>query len=495
MDILDYDYHNGEVSNRLLKVKDNGNAAYGFSDSATDNQDFWYDANGNMVRDLNKGIGDSNTDGITYNHLNLPTTIVVDNAPDVGTISYIYDATGAKLRKNVLKNGNNTPTDYAGNYVYENGNLKQFSHAEGYVEVNGNGDYDYVYSYLDHLGTVRLTYSDFNGNGSIEPATEILQERNTYPFGLEHKGYNNVQNGVESNYQTYLGQEMNKELGLNWLSFRHRNYDPTIGRFFGIDPISEEFLSISTYQFAHNNPVWKIELEGLEGEISPEIPGAIDIPNSEPVTGNTEVGTTIFAVEDYLPTTEIRSGLFNDDSFQGAFTPATDVQYDLEPITAFLKDASFIGLSVMGIDAIDNTTAVVMDPDVPTGAKVSAVAGTLPTLVRGGKGKGANSASTVSKPMTSRAARRQAMRDEGIPTSQQPSSQSKNASGREYTYTVPKKGGGTQKKSVQQQTKDRNHDRPHWEAGAVKMDNTRVRMNRYKRPKLTNNKSKVEYDE
>ncbi len=220
-----------------------------------------------MVRDLNKGIGDSNTDGITYNHLNLPTTIVVDNAPDVGTISYIYDATGAKLRKNVLKNGNNTPTDYAGNYVYENGSLKQFSHSEGYVEVDGNGGYDYVYSYLDHLGTVRLTYSDFNGNGSIEPGTEILQERNTYPFGLEHKGYNGNINGTESNYQTYLGQEMNKELGLNWLTFRHRNYMPEIGRFFGVDPITEEYHYITPYQFASNNPVWKIELEGVVFQI------------------------------------------------------------------------------------------------------------------------------------------------------------------------------------------------------------------------------------
>ena len=35
---------------------------------------------------------------------------------------------------------------------------------------------------------------------------------------------------------------------------------------------------------------------------------------------------------------------------------------------------------------------------------------------------------------TSRAARRDVMRKEGIPTSAQPKSQSKNASGREYTY-------------------------------------------------------------
>ena len=46
---------------------------------------------------------------------------------------------------------------------------------------------------------------------------------------------------------------------------------------------------------------------------------------------------------------------------------------------------------------------------------------------------------------TSRAARREVMRKEGIPTSQQTRSQSKNSSGREYSYDVPQKGGGIQK--------------------------------------------------
>ena len=95
---------------------------------------------------------------------------------------------------------------------------------------------------------------------------------------------------------------------------------------------------------------------------------------------------------------------------------------------------------------------------------------------------------------TSRAARRSVMRKEGIPTSQQPLSQSKNSSGREYSYKVPKKGGGTQRKSVQQQTMDSSHkDQPHWEGGEVKSDNGRTRMNNYNRPKLVNKKSKVNY--
>lgn len=89
------------------------------------------------------------------------------------------------------------------------------------------------------------------------------------------------------------------------------------------------------------------------------------------------------------------------------------------------------------------------------------------------------------------------MREAGIPTSQQPVSQSKNASGREYSYDVPAAGGGVERKSVQQQTMDRSHPgQAHWEAGGVKTHKMTgaVRENAYGRPMLKNeNKVKVDY--
>lgn len=104
--------------------------------------------------------------------------------------------------------------------------------------------------------------------------------------------------------------------------------------------------------------------------------------------------------------------------------------------------------------------------------------------------------------ITPRAARREAMRQDNIPTSQQPKSQSQNASGREYTYEVPKVktvagGDRNELKSVQQQTLDRSHaNKPHWESGSVKTDplTGEIRTNKYGRPKLVNDKSKVGYD-
>lgn len=80
------------------------------------------------------------------------------------------------------------------------------------------------------------------------------------------------------------------------------------------------------------------------------------------------------------------------------------------------------------------------------------------------------------------------------PTSAQPKSQSKNASGREYTYEVPKRGGGTELKSVQQQTLDRSHkEQPHWEAGKIKIRENKIQYNPYNRAKLETSKSKTYY--
>ncbi|MCO7218178.1 RHS repeat-associated core domain-containing protein, partial [Halomonas sp. OfavH-34-E] len=97
---------------------------------------------------------------------------------------------------------------------------------------------------------------------------------------------------------------------------------------------------------------------------------------------------------------------------------------------------------------------------------------------------------------SNRAARLEVMRQENIPTSQQPFSQSRNDSGYEYRYDRPTPGGGTEVVSVQQQTMDRSHPgQGHWEAGAVKTDplTGEIRLNDYGRPKLTNAKSKVDY--
>ncbi len=256
MDNLIYTYQAN--SNKLIKVLDNSNSIYGFNDGADTATEYTYDANGNMLTDANKGISTN----IAYNHLNLPTQVVLGG----GNISYIYDATGVKLKK-IVSTG--ATTEYAGNHVYENGSLKFFNHPEGYFDVtnpptSGELEGDYVYQYKDHLGNIRLSYRDADGNGSITASTEILEENNYYPFGLKHKGYNtNVTSTNIALKRKFGGKEYQDELDLNWYDITARNYDPALGRWMNIDPLAEQMRRHSPYNYAFDNPIYFIDPDGM----------------------------------------------------------------------------------------------------------------------------------------------------------------------------------------------------------------------------------------
>ncbi len=111
----------------------------------------------------------------------------------------------------------------------------------------------------------------------------ILEENNYYPFGLKHGGYNTTKKEIKYNAQLagsieiqevvpeavkfkyyYQEQERQDELGLNWDSFKYRNYDYAIGRFMSVDPLAEKYAYNSTYAFQENKMGLGRELEGLE---------------------------------------------------------------------------------------------------------------------------------------------------------------------------------------------------------------------------------------
>ena len=267
MDNLSYTYDSG---NKLTKVDDASGRTEGFKDVS--GTDYTYDVNGNIISDNNKGIAT-----ISYNYLNLPTYVSFPSQQ--ASISYVYDAMGIKQKKKISGAGiNAVDTEYAGNYVYEKVNsgssmLQFFNHSEGYTKYD-NGDFDYIYQYKDHLGNIRLTYADSNENGSISLVNdqsfpnEVIEDVTYYPFGLKHKGYNNVVsssgNAIAQKNKMFQGQMLDDELGLNWYGFKYRNYDPETGRFFNIDPLSSEYPFNSTYAFQENKLGLGVELEGLE---------------------------------------------------------------------------------------------------------------------------------------------------------------------------------------------------------------------------------------
>ncbi|WP_299438790.1 DUF6443 domain-containing protein [uncultured Aquimarina sp.] len=275
MDDLAYDYQKG---NQLAYVSDTSGVAEGFTDGNTSGNDYLYDVNGNMTVDKNKDIS-----LITYNHLNLPESIeFISRVPGAEKrIDYAYDATGVKLRKVVTNYPAVNTTEYAGNYIYESNYslglplgpnnsddkvLQFFNHPEGYIEPNGSGGFDYIYQYKDHLGNIRLSYSDKNNDGDIDlisgsAENEIVEEKNYYPFGLQHKGYNSTITSREHNY-SIGGKEEQNELGLNWHDFGARNYDAALGRWMNIDPLAEQYNSLSPYNYVANNPIFYIDPDG-----------------------------------------------------------------------------------------------------------------------------------------------------------------------------------------------------------------------------------------
>lgn len=89
-------------------------------------------------------------------------------------INYLYNSSGVKVKKIITNGASVITTDYLDGFQYENAVLKFFPTAAGYVSNTVTGVvsvYNYVYNYLDHLGNIRLSYTQDPTSGDIKTIT------------------------------------------------------------------------------------------------------------------------------------------------------------------------------------------------------------------------------------------------------------------------------------------------------------------------------------
>jgi len=110
-------------------------------------------------------------------------------------------------------------------------------------------------------------YADLDGNGIINPANEIIEENNYYPFGLKHEGYNEVVNSnrsEEAEAYKLNGKEYEDSFGLNIYEMDLRQLDPAIGRWVVQDPVVHH--DYSPYSAFDNNPVYWSDPSGADSQ-------------------------------------------------------------------------------------------------------------------------------------------------------------------------------------------------------------------------------------
>ncbi len=86
------------------------------------------------------------------------------------------------------------------------------------------------------------------------------KRNNYYPFGLTFNEYQNQ--GEQGNDFLYNGKELQTDLGLDWFDYGARMYDAALGRFHVEDAYFEKYYSITPYQYAGNNPLNTIDING-----------------------------------------------------------------------------------------------------------------------------------------------------------------------------------------------------------------------------------------
>lgn len=124
----------------------------------------------------------------------------------------------------------------------------------------------YAYIYISNQSNNDVFFDNLQA-GIVQG--NIAEENHYYAYGLKiatlsSKKLGDSYEGTLKNNYLYNDKELFDDADLNWYDYGFRNYDPQIGRFTQLDPLTFLYPFYTPYQFAGCEPIANVDVDGLE---------------------------------------------------------------------------------------------------------------------------------------------------------------------------------------------------------------------------------------
>ena len=149
-------------------------------------------------------------------------------------------------------------TDSVIDYTYTQNSLKTFYRGQKRYELS------------NHLGNVLSVITDrriqaCGAGDDIYYNAQVVSVSDYYPFGMgiKEREWSDSSFGYRFGFN---GKEQDNEVAGSGNSYDYgfRIYNPRMGRFLSVDPLTSSYPWYTPYQFAGNKPIVAIDLDGLE---------------------------------------------------------------------------------------------------------------------------------------------------------------------------------------------------------------------------------------
>lgn len=136
-----------------------------------------------------------------------------------------------------------------------------------------------TYELSNHLGNVLVTFYDRkisvdgNSNGATDYYLADVASASDYSaFGAPLPGRNFSNAGYRYGFNRKENDPESVGTGRGLQDYGFRIYNPSLGKFLSVDPLTASYPELTPYQFASNQPIWAIDLDGLESSPSNTTP-------------------------------------------------------------------------------------------------------------------------------------------------------------------------------------------------------------------------------